>query len=532
MKAAGSASSLWRVIKSCTAMSRSSESRCRTATIPRFEGVFCLKRRPRETSSIPGSYRSMVWATIEMAARFTPCDSSRARSLKDEITRFHEATSRADRGPGERTLELHKLLRRILDVCNTVSYAHSRGLVHRDLKPGNIMVGLYGETLVLDWGLVKVIGRQDSPSAGGKNSLSGLPLSDSDGTVIGTVLGTIVNMSPEQATGDLEAIGPASDVYSLGTILYCLLTGREPFDGKSEEILEKVKRGDYPPPREIDRSVPPALAAICKRAMALKPDDRYESVRALAEDIEHWLADEPVSAWHEPLNAQARRWARRNRAAVVGAAAAAFAGVMGLCTVLAVQTRAYTELKQANLNLKLANEQVQSARDRAENHLELALRAIEHFHRSVSENLDVKNRPDLQSLRARHARGTLKFYAELKHDLSADADGRPEAVLQYAQAIVGLAAITAQVGSEPDAVAAYRDAIGVLERLAGSGQQAIVDRARLIMARAHLNLAILEAASSKTALALASSERARDLYRRLVADHPGEESLSARAGGS
>ena len=445
--------------------------------------------------------------------------------LKDEITRFHEATGKAQRGPGERTLELHKLLRRILDVCNTVSYAHSRGLVHRDLKPGNIMLGLYGETLVLDWGLVKVVGRRDSASAENQNSLSGLPLSDSDGTLIGTVLGTVVHMSPEQATGDLEAIGPASDVYSLGTILYCLLTGREPFEGKSEEILEKVKRGDYPLPREIDHSVPPALAAICKRAMALKPDDRYESVRALAEDVEHWLADEPVSAWHEPLKVQATRWARRNRAAVTGAAAAAFAGVMGLCTVLAVQTRAYTELKQANLNLQQANHQVQSARDRAENHLELALRAIEHFHLSVSQNLNVQNRPDLQSLRRELLEAPLKFYAELRSDLSADAEDRPEAALQYAQAIVGLAAITALVGSEPDAIAAYQDAIGVLERLSGSGQQPTVDRARLILAKAHANLALLEAGASKTARALASSERARDLYRRLVADHPANEAF-------
>jgi tetratricopeptide (TPR) repeat protein/tRNA A-37 threonylcarbamoyl transferase component Bud32 len=443
--------------------------------------------------------------------------------LKDEITRFHEASGRADRGPGERILELHKLLRRILDVCNTVSYAHSRGLVHRDLKPGNIMLGLYGETLVLDWGLVKVIGRHDSASTGKKNPLSGLPLSDSDGTLIGTVLGTVVNMSPEQATGDLEAIGPASDVYSLGTILYCLLTGREAFEGKPEEILEKVKRGDYPPPRDVDRRVPPALAAICKRAMALKPDDRYESVRALAEDIEHWLADEPVSTWHEPLKAQARRWARRNRAAATGVAAAAIAGVLGLFTVLGVQTQAYTQLKRANLNLKLANHEAQSARDRAENHVELALRAIEHFHRSVSQNLDVQNRPDLQSLRRELLEAPLKFYAELKSDLSADAEGRTEAALQYAQAIMGLAAITALVGSEPDAIAAYQDAIQVLERLSSSGQQPTIDRARRIMALAYMNLAILEGAASKTAPALACSERSRDLYRRLVADHPADE---------
>ena len=120
-------------------------------------------------------------------------------------------------------------------------------------------------------------------------------------------------------------------------------------------MLEKVKRGEYPAPEELDGKVPPALAAICKRAMELKPEDRYESVTALAEDIEHWLADAPVSVWREPLSGRARRWARRNRTLATGAAAAALAGVIGLLTVLAVQTRAYTQLKHANLDLKLAN---------------------------------------------------------------------------------------------------------------------------------------------------------------------------------
>jgi len=101
--------------------------------------------------------------------------------------------------------------------------------------------------------------------------------------------------------------------------------------------------------------------------MELKPEDRYESVPALAEDIEHWLADAPVSVWREPLPGRARRWARRNRTVATGAAAAALAGVIGILTVLAVQTRAYTQLKHANLGLKLANDEVKSARDRARN---------------------------------------------------------------------------------------------------------------------------------------------------------------------
>ena len=446
-------------------------------------------------------------------------------SLRDEITRFRQENQKPDRRPGERTLELHKLLRRILDVCNTVSYAHSRGLVHRDLTPSNIMLGHYGETLVLDWGLVKVIGKNDLERDGSDHTLSLSSLTGSEGTVIGTVLGTVAHMSPEQAQGDLDAIGPASDVYSLGTILYCLLTGREPFEGKQEEVLEKVKRGDYQPPQEHDRSIPPALAAICGKAMELKPDDRYASVHALAEDIEHWLADEPVSAWREPVSGRARRWARRNRAQATGLAVALSGGVIGLFTVLAVQTRAYHQLMGANLELKRANREVQTARDRAENHFALALRAIEHLHRSVSGNVDVQNRPDLRSLRRDLLEAPLTFYDELKRDLSQDTDGRPEAALQYARAMVGLAAITAQIGSVPNAIGVYQDAIRVLERL--DRRQPGVPETRLLLAKARLNLAQLQKATSKPELAMASSERAIELYQNLVADHPSDRSYQS-----
>ena len=447
------------------------------------------------------------------------------KRLKDEIRRFHEANARLDRNSSERTLELHKLLRRVLDVCNTVSYAHSRGLVHRDLKPSNIMLGLYGETLVLDWGLVKIIGRGDLGGQGIDRTCPGLALPESDGTVTGTVLGTVVNMSPEQATGDLDAIGPGSDLYSLGTILYELLTGREPFVGNDDAVLEKVKRGEYPAPEEIDGNVPPALAAICKRAMELKPEDRYESVAALAEDIEHWLADAPVSVWREPLSGRARRWARRNRTLATGAAAAALAGVIGILTVLVVQTRAYTQLKHANLGLKLANDEVKSVRDKAERHLGLALRAIEHFHLSVSRNLDVQNRPDLQGLRRDLLEAPLEFYDELKRDLADQVDRRPEAALRHAQAILGLASITAQVGSEPNAIAAYREAIQMLSGVLA--QQDSSPQIRMLLAKAYMNLAILERAASKTEAALEASERARDLYQALVARSPALEAYQA-----
>ena len=206
-------------------------------------------------------------------------------------------------------------------------------MLHRDLKPANIIVGRYGETLVVDWGLAKATGKSD-PTAG-ERTLMPSSASGSAETLPGSALGTPAYMSPEQARGDLASLGPRSDVYSLGATLYCLLLGRPPVEGPDiGELLRQVQRGDFARPRQLDPSIDPALEAVCLKAMALKPEDRYDSCRALGEDIERWMADEPVSACREPLWRRARRWAKQNRTVVTAAAGALVAGVIGLATVL------------------------------------------------------------------------------------------------------------------------------------------------------------------------------------------------------
>jgi hypothetical protein len=284
----------------------------------------------------------------------------RGDSLKEAIEHFH-ADAALQKDPGRRSLELRKLLRRFLDVCNAIDYAHSRGVLHRDIKPGNVLVGKYGETLTVDWGLAKATGRSDPSS--GERTLKPSSASGSSETLPGSAMGTPAYMSPEQARGNLDRLGPRSDVYSLGATLYCLLTGRPPFAGDAAEVIPAVQKGEFQPPRAIDPSIDRALEAVCLKAMSLRPEDRYGSCRSLADDVERWMADEPVSAWRESWTRRTRRWARRHRPAVTGAAAAVLVGLIGLAAAATV----YLQQRQTQVSrLALAVREVSLLRDQAQ----------------------------------------------------------------------------------------------------------------------------------------------------------------------
>jgi tetratricopeptide (TPR) repeat protein/tRNA A-37 threonylcarbamoyl transferase component Bud32 len=233
----------------------------------------------------------------------------RGETFKEAIDRFHKTAFT----PSERSLELRRLLRRFLDVCNAIDYALSKGILHRDLKPANIMLGKHGETLVVDWGLAKIIGHDD-PAAAHEDSLA--PVSSDrpiEHTQEGLVVGTAPYMSPEQAEGRHDELGPATDVYGLGAVLYALLTGRNPVEAPDVvTILERVRRGEIVPPHQ-NADVPRPLSAVCMKALALRPQDRYPLPRDLAEDLEHWMADEPVSARKDTWSERQARWMRRHR---------------------------------------------------------------------------------------------------------------------------------------------------------------------------------------------------------------------------
>ena len=215
----------------------------------------------------------------------------RGRDLRQVIKELHAA---ATGGRWQRT-ENGWTLRRVVAVlhsaCEAVASAHAQLTIHRDLKPQNIMVGEFGEVLVVDWGLVKVLGRiQEDGTEGLETRVSS---EGADDTVVGTITGTPAYMPPEQAMGLVDALGPSSDVYTLGAALYQILSGRPPYKGRDAiSILRQVRKG---PPASCVRTghdvppVPEELEQICLKAMARYPDDRYEDAAALASELDGWL---------------------------------------------------------------------------------------------------------------------------------------------------------------------------------------------------------------------------------------------------
>ncbi len=417
-------------------------------------------------------------------------------SLKEAIEQFH-ADNSLKNDPGRRSFELRRLLRRFLDICNAIDYAHSRGVLHRDIKPANIILGKHGETLVVDWGLAKAVGRAD-PSAG--EQAIAPSSSGSSETLPGSTLGTPAYMSPEQACGDLDRLGPRSDVYSLGATLYCLLTGKPPFEGDDVgEILRKAQRGDFVRPRQLEPSLDAALEAVCLKAMANQPGDRYPSCRALADDVERWMADEPVSAWAEPWTRKLLRWLTRHRTGVTGAAAAVLAGVVGLSAVLAVQARANLALADKNTALTAANAKIEARYN-------LAVEAIKTFHTGVSEDFLLKEER-FRELRDRLLRAASDFYGKLGALLGKETDTASRRAL--AQSNFELADLTAKVGRVEDALAAHCAVLAAREALAaepGAGALAQVDVGRSLN-----EVAGLLSATGKRDEALASYRRSESL---------------------
>lgn len=263
----------------------------------------------------------------------------------------------------------------LVRACEAVAHAHEHGVVHRDLKPQNILVARLGEVYVMDWGLARRLDRRDlhnlrpavrshapaapspqpDPAATESAPTNGSPLM----TVDGTVLGTPAYMSPEHAEGRIEEIGPASDVYSLGAILYELLTGHAPYLGSGpmpspKAVLAAVRAGPPEPLDQAARDKPAGLLAICGKAMNRSAGARYRNATEFTEDLQAWLDGRVVRAHHTGALAELKAWILRNRLAAFSQAAGVTLLVAGLATVIVLQNRASHKIAQGNLELREA----------------------------------------------------------------------------------------------------------------------------------------------------------------------------------
>ncbi len=298
------------------------------------------------------------------------------------------------RGPETGTAEwpLTRVLWVLLKMCEAMAYAHSKGVIHRDLKPANVMVGRFGEVYVMDWGLARVLGQPDRHDLRVRGEESSFSFVQSERradashsadsvlfTMDGDVVGTPAYMAPEQARGEIDRLGPRSDVYSLGAMLYHLLTGEMPYVTpgarvSQHTVLRAVLDGPPRPVSALRPDVPEELVAICEKAMAREPEQRYADMGALGEDLRAYLENRVVKAHRRGALVELKKWVQRNRALATAWAAVLGVALLGLAATAWVQVRGRREAEGARAAAQASERSALDSQAEAERQATLARR--------------------------------------------------------------------------------------------------------------------------------------------------------------
>jgi serine/threonine-protein kinase len=403
--------------------------------------------------------------------------------------KFIEGGSLAQHGPRFRH-DAASTAQLLATVARAVHHAHQRGLLHRDLKPANILLDMQGQPHLTDFGLARRLGGEP-----------GL-------TRTGIAVGTPSYMAPEQAAGPRMATTTAADVYSLGAILYELLTGVPPFRAEHPlETLRQVLEREPVRPRSIDTSVDRDLETICLKCLEKDPLRRYHSAAELAEDLERCLRGEPVRARRIGTVARLWRWCRR-RPVSAGVSAA-------LIVFVAVGTGAIVWQWQA---AEAHSRRAEQERVRAEDAFRQAHQAVNDFCIKVSEG-PMRDAAGLQPVRRELLQSALAYYERFLNERGQD----PALRREMADTHYRVATITSLLGPKAQAVAAYNEALKVYQDLLPAEPASVSLRTSL--AETHARIGVLQYETGRPTAALSSYQEAVRRYEELLTERPGNDAL-------